>query len=45
MRLELQVKVSCLAGVPLVSRLGPVIIKLLLIVGQREDNGLKKKTE
>ena len=32
-------------GLPLVSRMGPVVIKLLLIRGQREENGLKKRTE
>ena len=37
-------KVSCLTGVPLVSRIGSVIIELLLIRGQQEENGLKKRT-
>ena len=45
MRLELKVKVSRLTGVPLVSRMGPVVIELLLIGGQPEENGLKKRTE
>ena len=45
MRLDLQVQVSRPAGVPLVSRMGPVVIELLLIEGQREENGLKKRTE
>ena len=44
MRLELQVKVSCVTDVPLVSRIGPVVIELLLIQGQQEENGLKKRT-
>ena len=37
MRLELQVKVYHLGDVPLVSRMGPVVIELLLIVGQLEE--------
>ena len=45
MRLELQVKVSRLTGVPLVGRMGLVIIELLLIGEQQEENGLKKRTE
>ena len=45
MRLELQVKVLRLEGVPLVSRMGLVIIELLLIGGQREENGSKKRKE
>ena len=50
MRMGLQVKVSCPAGVPLVSRMGlvsrmdPAVVKLL-IGGQQEENGLQKKTE
>ena len=45
MRLELQVKVSFLTVVPMVNRIDPVVIKLLLIGEQREENGLKKRTE
>ena len=45
MRLELQVKVSRPVGVPLVSRMGQVVIELLLIRGQREENGLKERIE
>ena len=45
MRLELQVKFSHLAGSPLVSRMGLVVIKLLLIGVQKEENGLKKRIE
>ena len=37
-------KVSYLADVPLASRMGLVVIELLLIGGQREENGLKKRT-
>ena len=42
MRLKLKLKVSHQAGVLLVSRMGPFVIELLLIGGQREENGLKK---
>ena len=35
-------KASCPTDVPLVSRMVQVSIKLLLIRGQREENGLKK---
>ena len=45
MRLELQLKVSRLVGVPLVSRMGQVVIELLLIRGQREEKGLKERIE
>ena len=46
MRPELQVKVFRPAGVPLVRRIGLVIMELLLIGGQQEENGgLKKRTE
>ena len=30
---------------PGMSRMGPVVIELLLIGGQREENGLKKRAE
>ena len=33
------------AGAPLMSRMGPVVIELLLIGEQREENGLKKRAE
>ena len=36
-------KVSRPAGVPLVSRMGPVVIKLLLIGGQQEQNGQENR--
>ena len=42
MRLKLQLKVSRPSGVLLASRMGPVIIELLLIGGQGENNGLRK---
>ena len=42
MRLELQLKVSRPSGVLLVSRMGPVIIELLLIGGHGENNGFRK---
>ena len=42
MRLELQVKVFRPAGVALVSRMGLVVIELLLIGGQQEENGSRR---
>ena len=41
----MKVKVSRPAGVLLVSRIGPLVIKLLLIGAQWEENGLKKRTK
>ena len=45
MKWELQVKVSDPAGVPLVSRMSPVVIKLLLTGGQQHENDIKKAAE
>ena len=43
MRPELQLNVSRPAGAPLVTRVCPVVIELLLIGGQREENGFQEE--